>query len=231
MCVIAVSKKGIAQPDTDTIKRMFENNADGAGYMTARKGRVEISKGFMKLEDLLCALRYEKFTDADPVVYHFRISTGGNGAPMTHPFPLTNHIANCKLLDLACPVGCAHNGIISLTADPKDKEYSDTAHFISEYLYYLIRNKKDLRNPAIMDAIKNITKSKWAFMDGTGYIATCGEFYEDDGILYSNTSYRVNYKRFTYTPSYTPPTMNYTRSRKVWHDEEFTEADYAALDC
>jgi glutamate synthase domain-containing protein 1 len=130
MCIIAASPAGAPQPNMDTLRRMFINNPHGAGYMTARNGRVEISKGFMTWADFARAVRQEAFTAADPVVYHFRISTqAGVNPEMTHPFPLTSHIEQCKLWDVACPIGVAHNGIIRLTSNSRDKEYSDTAHY------------------------------------------------------------------------------------------------------
>lgn len=171
---------------------MFENNNHGAGYMTARNGKVEIHKGFMNTDDLLRQLDREHFTKADPVVYHFRISTqAGVNPEMTHPFPLTHHLADCKELDLLCKCGIAHNGIIRLTSDAKEKEYSDTALFITRYLTKLVRKKQDLRDKAVLDIIQQLTCSKLAIMDGTGYIALVGNYNVHNGCLYSNSTYKV----------------------------------------
>ena len=104
MCVICVSNPGVDQPTEAVMARMFQSNPHGAGYMTARNGRVEISKGFLTWEDFIHAVRYEHFTAAAPVVYHFRISTqAGTGAAMTHPFPLTNQSSNVKCWTLRAP--------------------------------------------------------------------------------------------------------------------------------
>ena len=201
MCIICASGAGVDQPTEAVMAQMFRANPHGAGYMTARGGRVEISKGFLTWEDFIHAVRYERFTAADPVVYHFRISTqAGTGAAMTHPFPLTNSIVQCKLLDVACPVGVAHNGVISLTSDPYDQEYSDTAHYIAEFLCHLVREADDLRDPSILSAIERTTSSRWALMDGSGYIATVGDFIEDGGLLYSNGTYRSPFGRKYYAP-------------------------------
>ena len=231
MCVIAVSRKGARQPTEDELRAMFRANPHGAGYMTARGGHVEISKGFMTEADFIHAVNYEGFGVNDPVVYHCRISTqAGTGAAMTHPFPLTDHIADCKMLDCSCPVGVAHNGIIRMTSDPRDKEYSDTAHYIAEFMHYLIRTPDDLHDPAVMDAIRRMTDSKWAIMDGSGYIATVGDFCEDDGVLFSNRSYRS--KQFTLSPVNTPRRIPviYTKVRRTF-EPEWTEEDFAQLDC
>lgn len=190
MCVICVSNPGVQQPSIEQLRNMFDSNPHGAGYMVARNGRVEISKGFMDFDTFLHAVQYERFTEDDSVVYHFRISTQAGTTPeMTHPFPLTSNICKTRMLDVACPIGVAHNGIIRLTSDPHDKDYSDTAHYIAEFLRYLVRSPADLRNGAILDAIERTTNSRWALMDATGYVATVGNFIEDDGLLFSNASY------------------------------------------
>ena len=134
MCIICVSKPGVRQPDENTIRTMFYRNPHGAGYMFARDGRVEIRKGFMRLDEYLRAIREERFTAADSVVYHFRISTqAGVNPEMTHPFPLSNQPARLRRLDQSCRIGVAHNGVIRLTSDPDNERYSDTAIFIADY--------------------------------------------------------------------------------------------------
>ena len=106
MCIICVSKSGVRQPGEATIRAMFLNNPHGAGYMVARGGRVEIHKGFMRLDEYLRAIRAECFTPQDSVVYHFRISTqAGVNPEMTHPFPLSNQPARLRRLD---PVSYTH---------------------------------------------------------------------------------------------------------------------------
>mgnify|MGYP000758667654 CR=1 FL=1 len=138
MCIICVSKSGVRQPGEATIRAMFLNNPHGAGYMVARGGRVQIHKGFMRLDEYLRAIRTERFTPQDSVVYHFRISTqAGVNPEMTHPFPLSNQPARLRRLDQSCRIGVAHNGIIRLTSDPNNERYSDTAIFITDYLSHL----------------------------------------------------------------------------------------------
>ena len=190
MCIICVSRSGVRQPGEATIRAMFLNNPHGAGYMVARGGRVEIHKGFMNLGDYLRAIREEHFTAADSVVYHFRISTqAGVNPEMTHPFPLSNQPGRLRRLDQSCRIGVAHNGIIRLTSDPNNKRYSDTAIFITDYLSHIIRRRADLRDQRVMDSIFQIAQSKFAIMDGSGYIATVGKFIDERGLLFSNASY------------------------------------------
>lgn len=196
MCIICVSPSGVRQPSFETIRTMFRRNPHGAGYMCLHDGKVFISKGYMTPESYIDVIRHEHFTDADPVIYHFRISTQAGICPeMTHPFPLSKNRADMKALDVLCRCGVAHNGIIKLTSDASNTEYSDTAIFITDYLAYLIRKPKDLRNPTMLKYIKHLAGSKLAIMDETGYIATVGDFINVQGLLYSNGSYSACGKR------------------------------------
>ena len=190
MCIICVSKPGVRQPDENTIRTMFYRNPHGAGYMFARDGRVEIRKGFMRLDEYLRAIRKECFTPQDSVVYHFRISTqAGVNPEMTHPFPMSTRPERMRQLDLSCRCGVAHNGVIRLTSDPNNERYSDTAIFITDYLSHIIRRRADLRDQRVLDSIFQIAQSKFAIMDGGGYIATVGKFIDERGLLFSNASY------------------------------------------
>ena len=197
MCVIAVSKKGIKQPSEKDLKKMWEHNSHGGGYMSVRNGRVEIHKGFLEWADFIRSVRMEKFTENDPVVYHFRISTqGGVNPEMTHPFPLTHKLKLMKALDVVCDIGVAHNGIIPMTTSKEEKEYSDTALFVSKYLPYLIRSVSDLQIPQIRSVIEELgSYSKFAFMDCNGNIYTVGRFYDHKGILLSNENHLIDWSK------------------------------------
>ena len=191
MCIICVSKSGVRQPSEQELRTMFQNNPHGAGYMVARHGMVTISKGYMTCGKFLNALRQEHFTEKDSVVYHFRISTqAGVNPEMTHPFPLSNRLARMEKLDTTCRIGVAHNGIIRLTTDPNNHRYSDTALFIAQYLTYLIKRREDQRDTRILDTIYRLAQSKFAILDGGGYVATVGEFLNRDGLLFSNSSFQ-----------------------------------------
>lgn len=190
MCIICVSKSGVRQPTVNELYIMFQNNPDGAGYMVARHGMVSISKGYMDFDEFLNAVRREHFTEKDSVVYHFRISTqAGINPEMTHPFPLSNRLERMEKLDTTCRIGVAHNGIIRLTTDPDNHRYSDTALFITQYLRVLIQRREDLRDRRILDTVWNLAQSKFAIMDGGGYVATVGQFLNRDGLLFSNASF------------------------------------------
>lgn len=222
MCIICCSPAGIPQPTVDQLRAMFDNNSHGAGYMVARNGKVEISKGYMTFREFMHAIRYEHFTAADPVVYHFRISTQAGVTPaMTHPFPLSKHIEDTKLLECAADVGVAHNGIIQLTSDPRDLEYSDTAHFVAKYLAYMVRDRDDLMDHQLLGSIQRLIGwSRLAIMDKTGYIATVGDWItERSGLLFSNNSYSAK------QPAWASP---HSRQFRLQADDEtqYDEGDY-----
>jgi len=204
MCIIAVSKIGVRQPSLKQLENMYTNNPDGAGYMYARNGKVHIHKGFMNWEDFKRSVENEHFTKDDAVVYHFRISTqAGVCATMTHPFPLTKDLKLCEKLDLICPTGIAHNGIITMTSFSKETRFSDTAYFITWYMSKLIRKPEEITDPFVQDMIETLTNSKWALMDGaTGDIVTVGKFQNCKGLLFSNNSYSNNYHKYTIPTSY-----------------------------
>lgn len=207
MCIIAISLKGIRQPNESELRNMFSRNSDGAGYMVAREGKVEIHKGFMNYTDFSRAIEKEHFTDDDVVVYHFRISTqGGVNPQMCQPFGLTKDISKTKALDLKANVGIAHNGIIPLTTDRTDMEYSDTAHFVAEYLPHLIKKAQDIRNPFLLDIIEEVINSRMVFLSGDGNVSYVGNGWirETSGLLFSNSTY----KEVTY---------NYVKNTK-WHN-------------
>ena len=189
MCVICVKKKGVKLPSYEDIRDMWEANPHGAGFMFVRNEKVYIRKGFMTLEDFNKALSKENFTKDDVIVMHFRISTqAGVNPEMTHPFALTKNIEKTKILNVVCDIGVAHNGIIKMTSNG-NKEYSDTAIFVTQYMTKLIRNFDDFYNPAVREMIEELAKSKLAILTKDGDVAMIGDFKEVDGLYYSNLNH------------------------------------------
>lgn len=70
------------------------------------------------------------------------------------------------------------------------KEYSDTAIFIADYLSQIIGSPSDLHDPDVLETIRCLIGSKMAILDGSGYIATVGQFFNERGLLYSNLYHR-----------------------------------------
>ena len=207
MCIICVSDKGIKQPTKATMQEMWNSNPHGAGFMYYRDGMVHIKKGYMKFEDFWKAVQSMQFTKDDVVVYHFRISTqGGVNPEMTQPFFFTNDLVKTKTLETDTKLGICHNGIIPMTSNG-DKEYSDTARFVAEYLPRMVRRTSDLDNPYTQELLAEVLNSKMVFLDLRGTVTLIGNFvYEKDGLIYSNTTYKPrteNYKHgYRYYDSY-----------------------------
>lgn len=202
MCIIIVKKAGIKFPNNEIIRDCWNNNSDGAGYMYPKNGQVEIRKGFMKYKHLMSSLESIPNKDDIPMILHFRITThGGTNKGNTHPFPVTSNEKLLRATRVRSNLAVAHNGIINID---NDKKFSDTMQFIKDELslFNIIKPNwyKDIKS---LDYIGNRISSKLAIMDGKGYISTVGDFYEDEGILYSNYSYLgyTTYSWNSYSPS------------------------------
>lgn len=197
MCIIAAKKANTAMPTTETIENMWYVNPDGAGFMYAKDGVVHIEKGFMSLDSFLARLeRLGKEIDltAHSLVMHFRITTHGGTKPENcHPFPVSDNLPVLRKLHNKAKLGVAHNGIIPITT--RDKTISDTMEYIMSQLAPLHRFAPNFyKNPDAMLLVKNAIQSKMCFMDTSGNLYTVGDFVEDGGMLYSNTSYQSSYK-------------------------------------
>ena len=200
MCIIAAKAAGIKMPDRKIIRTMWYGNPDGAGVMYAKDGKVRIDKGFMTptaLEKHLDKLEKTIDTTATPIVMHFRITTHGGTKPEnTHPFPITDSVKRLQLTHCTAKLGVAHNGIIDIK--PRSSEISDTMEYIASQLAPLSRALPMFyKNMDAMTMIQNAINSKMVFLTGEGELYSTGDFVEEDGILYSNTSFRGR-QRYTY---------------------------------
>lgn len=200
MCIIAAKAKGVKMPDRKTIRTMWYGNPDGAGVMYAKDGKVRIDKGFMKLSDFEAYLdKLEKSIDttATAIVMHFRITTHGGTRPEnTHPFPVTDSLKRLQLTHCTAPLGVAHNGVI--TIQPRSREISDTMEYIASQLAPLSKALPSFYEDAnAMQMIQNAIRSRMVFLTGDGELAYTGDFVEDAGVMYSNTSFRGR-QRYSY---------------------------------
>lgn len=195
MCIICAKPAKLSMPSHAVIERMWQSNPDGAGFMYAANNKVVIEKGFMTLPALearLAAVGEKIDLAAVPVVLHFRIGTaGGNTPENTHPFPITDSIPALRKLRMEAPIGVVHNGIIHVT--PRQKNISDTMEYIASQLAPLHRAVHEFyRDKNLMQMVENAIASKMAFLTKKGEIFTIGEFVNDGGLLFSNSSYKVS---------------------------------------
>ena len=186
MC-IAIYKPKNNVISKDTLAECFRSNRDGAGFMYVEKKELKILKGFFTFDEFWDA--YEPHQEKLAVI-HFRIKTHGPVAVENcHPFVVNNGL------------GFIHNGIISGYGSI---DHSDTRDFNAKVLQPLVAKYGNnvLFQPAMKALIEaRIGYSKFVFLDrhGNANIFNEDKGVWDNGVWYSNTSYRP------YIPTYTTP--------------------------
>lgn len=213
MCIIVAIPQG-KSVTKDTIRRCWENNPHGGGFMYNSSGKVVVHKemsSFKRYWKSFVAAK-QNFKSSS-FVLHFRISTHGKvNDTNCHPF-----LVNRSL-------GFAHNGIIS--AAPRSSEFSDTYMFNEAILKNL--PKDFLQSPALVSLVKEYigSGSKLSFLNSKGEIFLINESAGvwDDGVWYSNSGYKAA-KYFDYggkkmdakpTTSYSYPKPYQSR---IWDTE------------
>lgn len=217
-------------PSDERIEDMWYANPDGAGFMYADKGTVHIRKGFMtfdKFMDAIEELRSKYDLTKLALVMHFRITTHGGTKPENcHPFPISDSVGVLSKLTMKTSIGVAHNGIIDIT--PR-KGISDTMEYIASQLAPLSRAVPEFyKNKDLMEMINNAVRSKLAFLTKKGGIYTVGDFYEEDGVLYSNKNFMWTSRRSYAYGCYDYSTWNndklsYAYGMTGWDDETWEE--------
>ena len=193
MCIIVAVPANTPLPNSEVLRECFMSNPDGAGFMWADGKRVQIRKGFMTWKAFEEALNSEldagNIMSESAVVLHFRITTSGKTQPKCcHPFPVSSEPLDLQALHIDARFGIAHNGIIHgmTTRDG----WSDTMDFVAGVVAPLARmNPGFMHSSDALDMLKGACKSKLAILDNSGDLALVGDFVEDDGVFYSNTTY------------------------------------------
>lgn len=189
MCIIIYKPAGAAMPSKKLIKRLFNDNPDGGGYMYADGGNVTGKKGYMTFRAYWNAIERDRKEHAGaPWVFHMRIAThGGINPRMCHPFPVSASVRALTRCEWEAAAGVAHNGIISMTAYAK--ELSDTQEFIRSYAAPLLA-AADWKPYALELIEEAVNGSRLAFMDGGGRVELLGTWHEHGGLYFSNEGYK-----------------------------------------
>lgn len=193
MCIILIKPKGKELPSKEIFRKCYTNNPDGCGYMYVENNEVVVKKGYMGYKNMYKELK--KLGNDKGIVVHFRIGTSGNKDQKTcHPYPLSADVKDLQTTHYTTDVAMVHNGIITGYSDLSNNNLNDTQVFIRDFLSVL----KDLdnefyKNIKVQKMLKEITNSKLTFMNNKEEIFCVGDFIEDDGILYSNTTYKTSY--------------------------------------
>lgn len=192
MCIIAIKPKGQKMWDDETIRTMFRNNPDGAGYMYFDGKDVVIHKGFMDVDTLLVCLKNKDYTNTN-LVLHFRIGTSGkNNEFNCHPFPVYDK----NILNTKTDIAMAHNGILHQFEPPRDSKINDTQVFIRNVLRPLNRGFQNDDNVTYLIG-RIVGTNKLAFLDNNNMLTLIGDFITDKGYIYSNDSYKPRqYKHY-----------------------------------
>ena len=199
MCIIIAKPQTAKLPSLDTLANCWKNNSDGAGIAyRAKDGSVIIRKGLMTWADFLNTYTelLERLTDTE-VIFHFRITTHGGTCPeYTHPFPISPKLTELKQTYIQTNQAVAHNGIISAYGS---KDVSDTAEYIQRVLYPLQRMRTSHNLGSILQVVDGtIDGSRLAWLlPHKGLVYVGDGWREDDGCMYSNSSYLPNYAYWT----------------------------------
>lgn len=176
MCIICIKKKGIKFPTSAQVKNMCDRNGDGFSLvLQSKKNKPSIYKTMNKKKFISF---YNKIVNdynaADTAMFiHARIKTHG-----------TQRIENChgwKENGLIF----AHNGILSIT---NREDLTDSETFFRDIFSPAYKIGGWSLAKRTIDAI--IGTSKFVFMDDFGQIFEFGQYIEDDGLLFSNSTYK-----------------------------------------
>lgn len=210
MCIAICKPEGL-QIKPEYLQESFLRNPDGAGFAYAEQGQLVVKKGLMTYEQFQS--EYEPHKEKAAIV-HFRIKTHGNtDEENTHPFIVGNNLA------------MIHNGIISEIDCKDDRNRSDTYHFNTKVLTKLYkRDSRFIYKDHYRELIRGyIGRSKLVFINNKGHFQVINEQMGEweDGIWYSNTSYK---------PMPTPVAKKSSTSiAPVRQPETFTQGDRVTI--
>jgi len=177
MC-IAIMKSANKKISKATLRRCYDANPDGAGFMYAEDKQLVVKKGYFTFKEFY--KEYKPHGDKQ-VLIHFRIKTHGPiDKDNCHPFLVNNSL------------GFIHNGIINGYGDSKE---SDTIQFNNSILKKIVskHGNNSLFDDPMVELIENVIGySKLVFLDRHGNYTIMNEKKGNwnDGVWYSNMSWK-----------------------------------------
>ena len=175
-------------PTKEILRNCFTNNSDGAGFSFVQDNRIYISKGYAKFKPFLREVR--KYVKEDTsAILHFRIASVGEvSSTNCHPFVVIDDKREVeKTVNCTKKPVFAHNGTLPISAKNGKSDTRQYAHIIGDPL---IRNNI-FRNKSLMHIMgESIGSGKMAFMNRKGDMKLLGDFEEEDGIFFSNHTYK-----------------------------------------
>ena len=188
MCLIIYHPENTNMVSKNLLKRVWKRNDDGAGYSfwdtTAKTWHVR--KGFMEWEDFWKSFNENNFSKSSVWIAHFRISTAGDtDQGNTHPFINCSNYDIMRKLEFSAKNIVFHNGMIG----QGEKNISDTMLHIKHYIYPLFSKITKRTIKKIIQKLCDTSSNRWLLTKGrTLYLF--GDWEEDDGVFYSNTTYK-----------------------------------------
>lgn len=226
MCVIAYVPSNAVISD-ETIRTMFKNNPDGAGLMwkPLDGSPVKILKGFMKLEHLLEA--FHRIPKQCEKAIHCRIATSGAISTATcHPFPVRSSVDTMRKGEDQTSMALMHNGIINYCT-PKGgmkARHSDTMEFAQDILFPL---RKQLDKLPIRTLLEESTNSRLLIFRQYGETIRLGKWEKEDGVYYSNQTYKASRSLYTKAPYSLPSYSLYENGDNgYWNNTPYYPNDY-----
>lgn len=227
MCIIVAKQKGIQLPTKKILQECFKNNSDGAGLMYVKNNKVVIEKGFMTFQDFWHKIKsLKKDFNSDlkdkAIVMHFRIGTHGeNDKATTHPFPISGNAEDLRATYFETDIAMAHNGI--MYSFNYDDILSDTQSFIKDFVsVFKELNKNFFKNEKVMKIISdkaNINSNKLCFLDKNENIYWYGDKVIENGVIYSNSTYKVEKPKYSYSSYHWNYDSKYSYDSKTgWYE-------------
>lgn len=189
MCIIAYTeKRSLTKKEFD---ECWKSNPDGFGMAYSKNGKLYVHKGIMKLDEA-----WSKYIEVKKhrVVMHFRIKTAGAICPeLTHPFIISDTSPTLTSFTTDSNQIVFHNGCIwgwekdcleFLLA--KEKGGKVTGHMSDSRLVALQMN--NVKRKDRFDFLNKLS-GKFVLMDHKT-ITLVGDFEENDGVFYSNGTYK-----------------------------------------
>ena len=239
MCIIVAKEKGNNMPTKSTLKECFLRNSDGAGLMYTKNNNVVIEKGFMDFGSFYKRIKeLKKEFNSDlkdvPMVFHFRIGTQGKNDKFTcHPFMISNKSEDLKRTRVKTNIGMVHNGIISTYSRVREDNLSDTQLFIKYCVSIFNKmNRNFYKDDEVLDYLYSVAQSKLCFLDKEGNIYYRGDFIEDNGIKYSNSTYKpykVSTTYYDYRKWYEDDDYYYSNSYNYYNNYKTNYAVFGYL--
>ena len=161
-----------------TLRRCYDANPDGAGFMYAEDKQLHVKKGYFTFKEFY--KEYKPHGDKQ-VLIHFRIKTHG---------PIDKN--NCHPFLVNSGLGFIHNGIINGYGS---NTKSDTIEFNESILQKIVskHGNNSLFDDPMVELIENVIGySKLVFLDRHGNYTIMNEKKGNwnDGVWYSNMSWK-----------------------------------------